>query len=57
MQNVILILVLAAIITLAARYVYKSKKTGRKCIGCPNSGHCGQADADCSACSSCSTKR
>ena len=38
MENAILIIVLALIIGLAARYVYKAKKSGKKCIGCPDSG-------------------
>ena len=38
MVNVILIVVLAAIIGLAAAYVYKEKKKGHKCIGCPSGG-------------------
>ena len=38
MENVIVIIVLAVIIGLAAGYVYKAKKSARKCIGCPDSG-------------------
>jgi len=34
--DIIIILVLAAIVGAAAWYVYKSKKSGRKCIGCPD---------------------
>ena len=45
MENVILILVIAAILGLAIWYVVRSKKKGRKCIGCPSGGceqcHCG----------------
>ena len=44
MVNVVLILVLAGIIGLAAGYVYKAKKQGHKCIGCP-SGGCNCKDA------------
>ena len=40
MDNLILILVLVLIIGLAAFAVYRSKKNGRKCIGCPDSGSC-----------------
>ena len=40
MIDVILILVLVLIIALAAGYVYRAKKSGKTCIGCPNSGHC-----------------
>lgn len=35
MENIILVIVLAAIIGLAAGYVVKAKKRGHKCIGCP----------------------
>ena len=34
MKDLILILILAVIIGSAARYVYKAKKSGAKCIGC-----------------------
>ncbi len=45
LQDVILVAVLVLILGLAAFAVYKSKKSGKKCIGCPDSGccsgHCG----------------
>ena len=41
MENVIIIAVLVIIIALAAGYVIKEKKRGRKCIGCPHSSACG----------------
>ncbi len=47
MDNLILILVLLAIIGLAAFAVYRSKKSGRKCIGCPESGNCASCAAGC----------
>jgi len=34
-------LLLIAVIGLAARYVYREKKKGTKCIGCPSAGSCG----------------
>ena len=40
MTNLILIAVLAVIVGLAARYVYKARKSGAKCIGCPVEGGC-----------------
>lgn len=40
MKDIIIILVLVAIIALAAFYVYKSKKSGKKCIGCPDACNC-----------------
>ena len=38
--DVIVVAVLALILGLAAWYVYKSKKSGKKCIGCPSGGSC-----------------
>ena len=35
MTDIIIILVLAAIVAGAGFYVYKAKKSGKKCIGCP----------------------
>jgi len=35
MENVIAAVILTAVIVLAVRYVVKAKKSGRKCIGCP----------------------
>ncbi|MBQ2985441.1 MAG: FeoB-associated Cys-rich membrane protein [Clostridia bacterium] len=51
MTNFIIILIIAAIIGLAGGYVYRAKKRGEKCIGCPaaKAGACG-------ACPGCSTK-
>ena len=43
MENVIIIAVIAAAIGLAGRYLYRAKKRGVKCIGCPSGcgGKCG----------------
>ena len=40
MENIILIAVLVLIVGLAAWYVIKAKKSGRKCIGCPDGKTC-----------------
>lgn len=40
MIDYIVIGILVVIIAAAAFYVYKAKKSGKKCIGCPSSGHC-----------------
>ena len=54
MENIVIILVLAAILGGAAWYIYKAKKSGAKCIGCPDSGTC---SGNCSGCSGrCSCK-
>ena len=39
-QNIILIGVIALIIGAASLYVYRAKKRGACCIGCPNSAQC-----------------
>lgn len=48
MENVIIIGIVAVIIALSGFYVYKSKKSGKKCIGCSASG--------CGSCSKCNNK-
>ncbi len=44
----IIIAIVAAIVGGAAFYIYKAKKSGKKCIGCPDSGSC---SGNCSGCS------
>jgi len=59
MEDLFIVLILAAILGGAAWYVYKAKKRGAKCIGCPNSGSCasGGCGGNCSGCSgNCSGK-
>lgn len=48
MANIIVLAVLGLIIGSAAGYVYKEKKRGVKCIGCPDGCSCG---GNCSGCS------
>lgn len=40
MADIIVGLIIALIVFFAIRYIYKEKKKGRKCIGCPSSGSC-----------------
>lgn len=40
MTNLIVVLVLLALIGAAAAYVFRAKKQGQKCIGCPYSKEC-----------------
>jgi len=40
MADYIIIAVLIIIIGLASFYLYKAKKKGKKCIGCPHCGIC-----------------
>lgn len=44
MTNFILIAVLAVICGAAARYIYKEKKRGAKCIGCHLADGCGSCN-------------
>ena len=41
MKNLVLFIVLAVILALAGLYVYRAKKKGKACIGCPYRGQCG----------------
>ena len=50
MVDLIAIVVIAAIVGIAAGYIYKEKKRGAKCIGCPDSGSCG---GNCGGCGNC----
>lgn len=55
MTDLIIILILAAIVASAGCYVYKAKKSGKKCIGCPDSASCGSGASACSGqCTGCS---
>jgi len=47
MTDIIIILVVAAILALAGLYVYKAKKSGQKCIGCPHSKTCASKSCGC----------
>ncbi|MBR7163872.1 MAG: FeoB-associated Cys-rich membrane protein [Clostridia bacterium] len=40
MENAIIIAVLVIILGLAGFYIYRAKKSGKKCIGCPAGGSC-----------------
>lgn len=51
LENIIIILILVVILGGAAWYVYKSKKSGKKCIGCPDG--CSTKSGGCSCCSGC----
>lgn len=43
MINLLIIAIVALIIGLAAGYIYKEKKAGNHCIGCPHSKCCSAA--------------
>lgn len=40
MANAIVIVIIATLVFLAIRYIIKAKKSGVKCIGCPQAGQC-----------------
>ena len=40
MENYIIIGIIVVIIALAGFYIFKSKKSGKKCIGCPYAKQC-----------------
>ena len=42
---IIVIAILALIIGGAVAYIIKAKKSGKKCIGCPDSCSCGKTDS------------
>ncbi len=60
MENVIAVIIIVVIIGLAALYIYRAKKSGVKCIGCPYGSECsknetkGSCGGNCSCCSGCS---
>ncbi len=53
MENIIVIAIVVIIVALAAFYIYKAKKSGQKCIGCPYSRECG-SNKNANSCSGCS---
>ena len=50
MTNIIVLLVVGLVVGGAAGYIYKEKKKGVKCIGCPDSGNCSGACSGCCGC-------
>ena len=47
----IIIVIVALILGLSAWFIWKSKKSGKKCIGCPDSGSCsGGCSGNCAGC-------
>lgn len=45
--DMIVIAVIAAIVGCAVAYIVKSKKSGKKCIGCPYGSACGTKGKSC----------
>lgn len=51
MTNIIAAAVILLLVGLAAGYVYRAKKQGQKCIGCPYTKNCGKnKSGSCSGC-------
>ncbi len=60
-MNIADMIVIAAIVLIiggATAYIIKAKKSGKKCIGCPNSSACGgkNCGGDSGACHGCYNK-
>lgn len=45
--DIVIVIVLLAIVGIAAGYIIKEKKSGAKCIGCPDSKTCAHKCAGC----------
>ena len=46
MTDIIVVLVVAVVVALASFYIYRSKKSGNKCVGCPVSKNCSGSCCD-----------
>jgi len=61
MENIIILVIVAAIIAGIVRYLYRAKKRGETCIGCPYAKQCARkkgAEGGCSSgCCSRGTER
>lgn len=40
MIDIIIILIIALLMMCSLLYIYKARKSGQKCIGCPHACHC-----------------
>jgi len=47
MTNIVVALILVAVVACAGLYIYKVKKDGQACIGCPNAKRCGSKKCGC----------
>lgn len=55
MENLIIIAIVLVIVFLAGCYIYRAKKSGARCIGCPYGKNCGTKK--CSSQCSCNAKK
>lgn len=49
MTDIIIILIIVALVAAISIYLYKAKKRGEKCIGCPYAKQCGGGNCSCSS--------
>ena len=49
MVDLIIVTILLIIVGGAAAYVYKAKKRGQTCIGCPHAKKCGSNSCNCTS--------
>ncbi len=56
MTNAIVILAVAVMIGLAVGYVWKERKRGVNCIGCPDGATCSGSCGSCGGCSGCGSE-
>ena len=47
MENLIILAVVAVILALSGRYLYRAKKRGARCIGCPSGCSCNEKCGGC----------
>ncbi len=47
LPDILVILVILLVVGGAAAYIIKAKKSGRRCIGCPDSKSCGGKCCNC----------
>ena len=46
MENLLVVGILLIVVGAAVFYIWKEKKKGRKCIGCPSAGCCSNKGCD-----------
>lgn len=49
-ETIIVIALLVLIVGFATFYIIKAKKSGKKCIGCPDGGNCHSKNGDSPCC-------
>ena len=54
MVDIIIGIVIVVLVACAIRYIVKAKKSGVRCIGCPQAGTCGSKEHTQGSCGSCS---